>query len=729
MKIRSFLMAMLAATALFSACNKTEDLGVAKIVVDPTSLSFDKTYDTQEVSLTATRDWMLSSKPEWVALDVTEGKASASAQTIKVSVLDNDGNDRSGNVVFSIGLMKATLTISQKGSQGAYVVEEGDGSKDKPFTIAQAFDAVKDLSWTDKDNYESVGPYYVKGKVVSIKSNFDAESNGTYYGNAEFVLSDDGTTDGAQFTCYRIKYFENKAWKQGQSPVLAVGDVVVFYGKLMYYGSGESGKTRLAETVNNTAYLISINGVTSPDGGGQDDISKYTNAPATTVADFIAKADKNTIYKLTGTVTGSINTQYGNFYLEDATGKVQIYGCTNWSDFKDKVKQGSTVTVAGPYEEFNGSPEMKNGYILSAEGGQEVDYNNAPAKTVAEFLAAADTENYYKLSGTVSKFNSQYSSFDLTDATGTIYVYSVANKADWSGKILDGATVTLAGQYKLYNDTPEVVNAYILSAEGGQQVDYNSAPAKTVAEFLAAADTENYYKLSGEVSNFDAGYSSFDLTDATGTIYVYSVANKADWSGKIGDGTQVTLAGKYKLYNDTPEVVNAYILSAEGGDIAPEVDGITLSFPDDNQASNSVSSYADDWTAKKGSYSWTISCFNNNKWGNSWTYIKCGSKKADSVASIATDQALDKAVEKVVVTVDKVSETGKINSTKLVVASDAAFTAVIEEVPVALTKAGAIEYPVSAPAAGLYYKLVYDLAQSSNNGIIQISKVVYATAE
>ena len=64
MKIRSFLMAVLATATLFSACKKEEDLGVAKIVVNPTTLSFDaKDAPSQDVALTASRDWMLSSKP------------------------------------------------------------------------------------------------------------------------------------------------------------------------------------------------------------------------------------------------------------------------------------------------------------------------------------------------------------------------------------------------------------------------------------------------------------------------------------------------------------------------------------------------------------------------------------------------------------------------------------------------------------------------------------------
>ena len=617
MRIRSILMAVLATAALFSSCKKTEDLGAAKITVDPATLTFTQDGGSQDVNLTATRDWMLYSKPDWVGVSVTEGKASASAQTVTISVLPNTENDRSGEVVFTIGLMKASVALTQPGAQGQ--VDEGNGTLERPYSVAALLAYMKaNLG----DNQESPGDIYVKGIISKVKTTFGDSGD---YGNASFYIKD---YDGAEedFYVYQTYYMSHRKWVSGDTDV-KVGDKVIICGPVVNY-VGTSGNSTLETVGKGKSYIYSLNGVTD----------------------------------------GTLPT---------------------------------------------------------------VDYNNAPAKTVAEFISAADKNTYYKLTGTVSNFNAGYCSFDLTDASGSIYVYSVDNKDEWSSKIKNGSTVTLAGKYTYYEkgQKHEVVNAYILSCEGGQDVDYNAAPAKTVEEFIAAADADTYYKLTGSVSDFDAGNCRFNLTDASGTIYVYSVANKADWSGKIADGSTVTLAGKYKLYNNTPEVVEAMILSSEGGDVPPEVDGITLTFPDDNQSSNSVSSYADEWTAKKGSYSWAISCFNNNKWGNSWTYIKCGSKKADTVAFIATDQALDQAIVKVVVTVDKVSEVGKINSTKLVVASDAAFTAVVEEVPVALSKAGAVEYPVSAPAAGLYYKLVYDCAQSSNNGIIQISKVVYATAE
>lgn len=42
----------------------------------------------------------------------------------------------------------------------------------------------------------------------------------------------------------------------------------------------------------------------------------------------------------------------------------------------------------------------------------------------------------------------------------------------------------------------------------------------------------------------------------------------------------------------------------------------TLTFPDDNQADNGVSSYAKTWTAKIGDFSWEIANFNNYNWQN-----------------------------------------------------------------------------------------------------------------
>ena len=115
-------------------------------------------------------------------------------------------------------------------------------------------------------------------------------------------------------------------------------------------------------------------------------------------------------------------------------------------------------------------------YTDGQGGGDEPggdDYSTAASKTVEEFIQLADKSTYYKLTGTVSKFNPTYCSFDLTDASGTIYVYSVlaAYKTDeWKNKIKNGGTITIAGKYEYYANKSqhEVVDAAILEYTDGQ---------------------------------------------------------------------------------------------------------------------------------------------------------------------------------------------------------------------------------------------------------------------
>ena len=150
----------------------------------------------------------------------------------------------------------------------------------------------------------------------------------------------------------------------------------------------------------------------------------------------------------------------------------------------------------------------------------------------------------------------------------------------------------------------------------------------------------------------------------------------------------------------------------------------TLSFPDDNAAANKVGSYDKTWQAVVGTDVWTIANFNNNSWNNDWTYIKCGSKKSASVASIRTDFAIDKAIDNVVVTIDALKETDKINSVKLQVAADTSFNAVEQEIAAEELAVGNLTFTIPTPAANKYYKLVFNTDVAAN-GMIQISKVTY----
>ena len=126
-------------------------------------------------------------------------------------------------------------------------------------------------------------------------------------------------------------------------------------------------------------------------------------------------------------------------------------------------------------------------------------------------------------------------------------------------------------------------------------------------------------------------------------------------------------------------------------------------------------------TNSQGGFTWDIVNFNNNN--NEWNYIRAGRKDNASVAYISTKSKIEEAVTKVVVTVDNFT-VGKINSTKLYIASNSDFTQNVQTISLPASS-GAMTYTVQNPAEKMFYKLEYDCAAGSSNGLIQISKVQY----
>ena len=112
-------------------------------------------------------------------------------------------------------------------------------------------------------------------------------------------------------------------------------------------------------------------------------------AKAVTVAEFLAAAEDDTMYKLTGIITSVANTTYGNFYLKDATGEVLIYGlCSPEGEQKywaaSGAKVGDTITVETLRTSHNGAPQGKNALFVelkpfvaeASEWGVVGDLNN-----------------------------------------------------------------------------------------------------------------------------------------------------------------------------------------------------------------------------------------------------------------------------------------------------------------------------------------------------------------
>lgn len=184
----------------------------------------------------------------------------------------NDGN-------YLISLKKG------EGGGGEEATPTGDGTQSKPYNVAAALNAVKNLTWTSKTDYQSTDNVYVKGKISRIDNKGTYTDGGTF-GNASFHISDDGQ-EANEFYCFRVLYLDNTKFNEytGEKVDIKVGDEVVIYGKLMnYYGN-------TPETVSGAAHLYSLN---SSEGGGEQgggeqggdgtSVSFNTNAGAQTWA-------------------------------------------------------------------------------------------------------------------------------------------------------------------------------------------------------------------------------------------------------------------------------------------------------------------------------------------------------------------------------------------------------------------------------------------------------------
>lgn len=207
------------------------------------------------------------------------------------------------------------------------------------------------------------------------------------------------------------------------------------------------------------------------------------------------------------------------------------------------------------------------------------------------------------------------------------------------------------------------------------------------------------------------------------------------------DGTtftfKVTVEEGYEL---VAVKVNGEVVKAENGVYTSKISGntkilvetkkvgekqetvvATTTFSKDNN-SGPIDSYTDTWKVTCDGLVWSVENFNNNN-NNGWNYVRAGSKKFASVAALSTDAAMADAITKVVVTLNK-ADASKVNSFKLIVASDADFTNVVEEVELTIA-AGENTFALTNPTANCYYKLVIDCKQGTANGFVELAKVQY----
>ena len=509
----------------------------------------------------------------------------------------------------------------------------GDGTKDNPYNVAGVIAYLGTL----EADVESTKDIYITGVITSVKEAFS-----TQYGNAQFVISD--TDEGTnQFTFYRGLYLGNKKYNNENDVNVNEGDVVVICGKIVNF----RGST--PETVQNKAYVVSINGksVEVPETKTAEAKGTGTQADPYNVAGVLSYLNTlgadvtspNEVY-IKGKVkaiTEQFGTQYGNatFTMIDAgfdavftAYRVLYLGNKKYTE-GDLLNEGDEVIVCGKVVNFRGNtPETSqntaylyslNGKTAGSGGGGGETTSDAKKVTIADFNAAEEsTEVWYELTGTVKnlKENDQFGNFDLEDETGSVYVYGLLSEKGGEKKkfqdlaaakgIKEGSKITIIGNRGSYNGKIEVMNAYFVSIEGGDNgggdngggggdtsnagttADNPFTPAQAnafIATLGADTETETDYYVKGKIieitdkNQFGTQYGnctfylSDDGTDKDDKFYVFrtlylgNVKYSDDSWTKPQAGDEVIICGKLVNYRgNTPETAanKSYIYSLNG---------------------------------------------------------------------------------------------------------------------------------------------------------------------
>ncbi len=538
MKLRNLFVGAVAAVFALAGCQeKEQNLGTPDISISTNELTFDVEGGEQALTVNATRDWKVETDADWVVVDPAKGEASADDQTVTVTVLENTGMDRSADLKFTIGMKSKYLTVSQAGPGGS------------PEALI--------VYYNDYDKVEAEATYG-SGSSWPYLDQFDGWMNQTGTGAANVEYAYSGMSARA-----------NSTSDSNYSDYAGSGKNNMFFGKSAYLATKNialGGATDFTLTFGTEKY--------SKDNGSVFTKSEYHIFVSNDAAKWVEITD----YTFAGDGTeGRWNLATANFSVPAGTEnlsiciKVDVASSYRMDDFKLVISEG------GAEVDFSKGVDMDFTAGGSTGGGSTTAPESKGKKTVEEFIAAADTQNYYELTGTVSGFNPTYCSFDLTDATGKIFVYSVldASKAEWTSKISNGGTITIYGKYLYYEQKSqhEVVDAHIVNFTAGTVERPTDITDVTVEEFLKKEVDDTWYRLSGTVSGtLNTTYGNFDLTDETGSVYVYGIDNWSSYSAKFALGDKVTIVGHRYIYTNPndgsvkDEVMDAYIESWTAGE-------------------------------------------------------------------------------------------------------------------------------------------------------------------
>ncbi|MBQ3629751.1 MAG: hypothetical protein II949_00765 [Prevotella sp.] len=446
------------------------------------------------------------------------------------------------------------------------ITYKGSGTLESPYTCDDVIKYVQSL-----DGEESENEVYVKGIVTEVTEEFT-----TNFGNGTFKMSDDGAPAN-EFTAYRVLYLGNKKYSSGKTQVKA-GDEVIVCGRVVNY----RGNT--PETVQNTGYLYSLNGVTEGGGGGEQPKGEpkgdgtlqnpfnatAANAYASALA-ADAKSDKDIYVKgkiISIDDKNQFSTQYGNctFYISDdgteAGDKFYVFRTLYLGNVKytsgTLPKAGDEVIICGKVTNFKGNtPEtvQNESYIYSLNGetggGQQQETKvvgsidqpvttTDAVKVIEKLSDGATTEEYYYVKGVVTSIKtsaadiSKYKNIDyfIADEAGSNYVLQI-----FRGKNLDNTDFTSADQLQVGDEV--IVYGQLMKYVN----DSGVIPEMAQGNYLVKRNGSTEGGGGGDTPQPGGEVGEIDGNTITAAMSAWGLEDKTDLTTlKLKDGTTLTFA-------------------------------------------------------------------------------------------------------------------------------------------------------------------------------------------
>ena len=194
-------------------------------------------------------------------------------------------------------------------------------------------------------------------------------------------------------------------------------------------------------------------------------------------------------YFVTGVITEVYNTQYGNMKITDEAGNIlTVYGTFSadgelrYDAMDVQPTAGDTVTIYGIIGQYNGTPQIKNGWIVEHTIGEAPIVPDAPAVEVVDAPVAGTAYKFGMIQSNVSESDVYYL------IGGMAQTYYLATGTDVNAAI-DVYLEETDGGYYCYAMI-DGAKTYINMVVNGTHVNgaYEAAPA-TVYTYDADAKT------------------------------------------------------------------------------------------------------------------------------------------------------------------------------------------------------------------------------------------------